>query len=67
MIQIAVVALEALNTAFIYNGNQLFISASIGISIFPEHGIDTDTLISKADLAMYQLKRKGGNGYKIYS
>ncbi len=64
--KIAVAALEALNT-FIYKENRLFIGASIGISIFPEHGIDTDTLIKKADLAMYELKRKGGNGYKIYS
>ena len=65
--KIAVAALETLSTAFTYKENQLFIGASIGISIFPEHGIDADTLIKKADLAMYEVKRKGGNGYKIYS
>lgn len=47
--------------------NQLFIGGSIGISIFPEHGIDADTLIKNADSAMYEVKLKGGNGYKIYS
>ena len=65
--KIAVDVGEILSTAFVYKENELFIGGSIGISIFPEHGIDADTLIKKADLAMYEAKRKGGNGYKIYS
>ncbi len=65
--KIAIAALKTLSTAFIYKENQLFIGASIGISIFPEHGIDADTLIKKADSAMYEVKSKGGNEYKIYS
>jgi len=64
--KIAVVALETLSEAFTYKENQLFIGASIGISIFPEHGIDEDTLSRKADLAMYEVKRTGGNGYKVF-
>lgn len=63
----AVAVLEAVSTAFTYKGNQLFIGASIGISIYPEHGIDSDTLLKKADLAMYEVKCKGGYGYVIYS
>jgi len=65
--KIAVAALETLSTAFTYKENKLFIGASIGISIFPEHGIDEDTLSKNADSAMYEVKRNGGNGYKIYS
>jgi len=65
--KIAVVALETLSVAFTYKGNQLFVGACIGISIFPEHGIDADTLIKQADSAMYEVKRNGGNGYKYYS
>ncbi len=65
--KIATAALETLSMAFNYKKNQLFIGASIGISIFPKHGIDADTLIKNADSAMYEVKRKGGNGYKIYS
>jgi len=65
--KIAITALETLSTAFTYKENKLFIGASIGISIFPEHGIDEDTLSQKADSAMYEVKRNGGNGYKIYS
>ncbi|MCB2294489.1 diguanylate cyclase [Clostridium algoriphilum] len=65
--KIAGAALETLSTAFTYKENKLFIGASIGISIFPEHGIDEDTLSKKADSAMYEVKRNGRNGYKIYS
>ncbi|MDP4179281.1 MAG: EAL domain-containing protein, partial [Bacillota bacterium] len=64
---IAVRVLKELNTAFIYNKNQLFIGGSIGISIFPDHGVSADMLISKADLAMYEVKNKGGDGYAIYN
>jgi len=65
--KIAIAAVETLSSAFIYKENQLFIGSSIGISVFPEHGIDQDTLSTKADLAMYEAKRNGGNGYKMYS
>lgn len=50
-----------------YNENDLFVGASIGISIFPEHGTDVDTLIKNADLAMYESKESGGYSYKIYN
>jgi diguanylate cyclase (GGDEF)-like protein/PAS domain S-box-containing protein len=58
---------KALRFTFIYDGNDLFIGASIGISIYPEHGMDADTLIKNADLAMYEVKNKGGYDYTIYS
>ncbi|WP_270566911.1 EAL domain-containing protein [Clostridium beijerinckii] len=58
---------KALNTPFIYNGEALSVGASIGISIFPEHGKDTDTLIRKADIAMYEVKKNGGYNYALYS
>ena len=41
--------------------NEFFITASIGISIFPENGQDADTLLSNADVAMYQAKNRGRN------
>ena len=56
-----------LTVACTYKENQIFVGVCIGISIFPEHGINEDTLIKRADLAMYELKRKGGNGYNLYS
>ncbi|WP_168204861.1 EAL domain-containing protein [Noviherbaspirillum sp. UKPF54] len=45
----------------------LSLSASIGISIFPNDGQDIDTLISHADLAMYQAKQAGRNNFQFYS
>ena len=45
----------------------LSLSTSIGISIFPEDGQDIDTLISHADLAMYQAKQGGRNNFQFYS
>ncbi|MGC8928665.1 MAG: diguanylate cyclase domain-containing protein, partial [Myxococcota bacterium] len=43
------------------------ISPSLGISIFPEDGNETDTLIRKADMAMYKSKTKGGKSLSYYS
>ena len=58
---------KALKKPFIYNEESLIIGASIGISIFPEHGEDTDTLVNNADLAMYKVKENGGYDHAIYS
>jgi GGDEF domain-containing protein len=39
---------------------EIKVNISIGVSIFPDHGKDSDTLISNADTAMYVVKKKGG-------
>jgi diguanylate cyclase (GGDEF)-like protein len=44
----------------------IYMSASIGISISPMHGHSTEKLISHADIAMYQAKKRGKNTYVIY-
>lgn len=41
-------------------------SSSIGISIYPEHGMDYEELFRKADMALYKTKRAGKNGYTIF-
>lgn len=56
-----------LKKPFIYNNEHLIVGASIGISIFPEHGETSDILIRKADIAMYEVKENGGYDYAIYS
>ncbi len=43
------------------------LSASIGVSIYPEHGQTPDSLISAADNAMHEAKRRGRNGYLFHS
>lgn len=51
----------------LYLGNkEVRISASIGISFYPKDGKTLDKLISNADMAMYQVKSTGRNGYSFY-
>ena len=45
------------------DGQELRITASIGISIFPNDGEDADSLLDRADIAMYRIKGAGRNGY----
>jgi diguanylate cyclase (GGDEF)-like protein len=48
------------SSPFIINGQELFITVSIGVSLFPDDGSDFDSLLKCADLAMYVSKGKGG-------
>ncbi|HWI50207.1 MAG TPA: EAL domain-containing protein [Rummeliibacillus sp.] len=59
--------LTTLRETFNINGIELHITPSIGISIYPDDGCDWDTLLMKADTAMYEVKDSGKNNYKIYS
>lgn len=59
--------IHALQIEFIIDSKEIFISASIGISIFPKDGVDVDSLIKAADIAMYQVKNKGKNDHCFYS
>ena len=56
-----------LRPAIIYKGNELYIGASIGISIYPEDGTTLSHLMKNADTAMYAAKKNGGYSYEIYS
>jgi len=48
-------------------GHEISTSVSIGISVFPEDGNDTDTLLKNADIAMYKAKEAGKNNFKFYT
>jgi diguanylate cyclase (GGDEF)-like protein/PAS domain S-box-containing protein len=58
--------LNHLENSFDLSGKQVFITASIGISIFPENGDDSASILKNADTAMYQAKEGGKNKYKFY-
>jgi len=45
---------------------EMLITASIGISHYPSHGQDVDTILKRADVAMYKAKAIGHNSYKVY-
>ncbi|MES7204579.1 GGDEF domain-containing phosphodiesterase, partial [Cutibacterium acnes] len=49
-----------------YEGQELFVTASVGVSFYPDDGTDADTLIKHADTAMYQAKEKGGDRFEFY-
>ncbi len=58
--------LKALDYAFVVQGHEFSMSASIGIAVCPEHGTDLDTLLKHADTALYCAKAAGRNTYKKY-
>jgi diguanylate cyclase (GGDEF)-like protein len=59
--------LDVLADPFVLEENELFISASIGISLYPSDGEDTTTLVKNADAALYHAKRQGRNNYQYYA
>jgi two-component system CheB/CheR fusion protein len=52
--------------SFSIGGKSLFVSASIGISVFPDDGEDSLTLLKHADTAMYRAKERGRNQYQFF-
>ncbi|MES9833133.1 MAG: EAL domain-containing protein [Candidatus Thiodiazotropha sp. DIVDIV] len=66
----ALVAKKLLNTfqkTFAVHGHELFLGASIGISLYPDHGDTVDELVRNADTAMYRAKEEGRNTFQYYS
>jgi diguanylate cyclase (GGDEF)-like protein len=59
--------LEALRAPFVIEGHELFASASIGISRFPQDGSDPPALQKHADSAMYRAKLRGKNRFEFFS
>ncbi len=57
---------EALARPVQCGSQEVFVSASIGVALYPEHGADVDTLVRKADIAMYAVKDGGRNGWALY-
>jgi diguanylate cyclase (GGDEF)-like protein/PAS domain S-box-containing protein len=69
-VDIAVAAerlMKAMTAEFVVQGHSFSVSCSIGVSIFPEHGTDCETLIKNADAAMYGAKENGRNNFRFFS
>lgn len=64
---IANAILEAIASPFVIEGHNAFVSASIGITMFPDDGRDVDTLIRNADSAMYRAKERGRNDAQFFT
>ena len=67
IIKVAEKITHILKEPFVIENNELYVSASIGISLYPQDGSDMDTLIKNADIAMYHVKGHGKNGYQFFS
>ncbi len=58
--------LETVAEAHSINQHDLHVTASIGVSVFPDDGLDAETLVKNADTAMYQAKENGHQSYKFF-
>ncbi|GAB5343334.1 phosphodiesterase DibA [Pseudomonas sp. TH04] len=70
VIQAAAIAqrmLDAMKDPFVFDGNQLFISASVGISLFPSDALSAQQLLRNADSALFKAKSVGREGYALYT
>ncbi len=65
--QVAQKLLHCFSAPFEIDAHEFFISASIGISLYPQDGMDVATLVKNADAAMYQSKAKGRNRSEFYT
>ncbi|MFL6293551.1 MAG: putative bifunctional diguanylate cyclase/phosphodiesterase [Thermoanaerobaculia bacterium] len=65
--QMAEKLLGLIRRPFAVQGTELYVTASIGISRFPDDGGDPDELIKKAEIAMYHAKEHGGDQYQVYA
>lgn len=63
----AQIILKELDKPFIYEGNEFFITVSIGISLYPMDGSSVENVIKNADIAMYRAKEQGRNNHQFYT
>jgi diguanylate cyclase (GGDEF)-like protein/PAS domain S-box-containing protein len=59
--------LQTISEPFIIQGSEFLVSASIGIGRYPQDGTDADTLLRRADAAMYRAKQNGRNNVQVYT
>ena len=64
-ISVASRAIEMVSQPYDIEGNPVSITTSAGVSIYPDHGEDAETLMKSADLALYEAKSAGRNTYRI--
>ncbi|CAA9889358.1 Response regulator receiver modulated diguanylate cyclase/phosphodiesterase with PAS/PAC sensor(S) [Candidatus Methylobacter favarea] len=65
--RIAQKTIEALTQPFTLEDNDIVITASVGISVFPDDGENSQNLMMNADTAMYLAKDRGKNNYQFYT
>jgi diguanylate cyclase (GGDEF)-like protein/PAS domain S-box-containing protein len=66
-IDIAQRILDVLRGARLIDGQEFAVTTSIGITVYPQDGADTDTLLRNADTAMYRAKERGRDNFQLYT
>jgi predicted signal transduction protein with EAL and GGDEF domain len=59
--------LKIFETSFEANDEEVYLSASLGIALYPDNGSDPTTLIKNADMAMYKAKEEGKNNFAFFN
>src|SRR5207302_1716271 len=59
--------IDAVRYPFHIEGREFFMTTSIGISLYPDDGVDAESLIKNADTAMYQAKEQGRDNYQLFN
>ena len=59
--------LQAVSEVHTIGRHELYVTASIGVSLYPDDGLDAETLLKNADTAMYQAKENGRQCYKFFT
>lgn len=58
---------KSVGAPYFFEGHELFVSASVGIAIYPEDGDNSADLLKHADVAMYHAKEQGRNNYQFFN
>ncbi len=66
-IEVARKIIDSFREPFLVEEHELHTTASIGLTIFPDDGVDANALLKNADIAMYDAKQKGRNNYQRFT
>jgi diguanylate cyclase (GGDEF)-like protein len=64
--RIAVKVLDCLRVPVVLEGQEIFVNASLGVSLYPTDGENPETLVKNADAALHRAKEMGGNRHQMY-
>jgi len=65
--RVALKLITSMQQPFFLKNKEVYVNVSVGISVFPDDSDDINTLVKNADMAMYEVKSSGKNGYIFYN